>query len=202
VILAHPPLSEEQQRQRALNARRDLEQLVEFLLSGALDASQDQRRWGTGDRARYFGRGADLNSTVERRVKEIDEHPDAGARADRLIDLYLMLDAAAFIGPCLKTPAVGRQRTNVARGKRLDKVRKPEVINIICEKFDIFRKENPDWKPNTPRRGAHYVAEFLYKPVNNSVTKLIRVKKKSPGLEHDTIARYLREQYPDLFISD
>jgi hypothetical protein len=200
--MAQPRLSEEQQQQRELRARRDLEQLVEFLLNGARVACQDQRRWGTGDRARYFGRGADLISTVERRVKEIDEHPDAGVRADRLIDLRLMLDAAAFIGPCLKTPAVGRQRTNAARGKRLDKVRKPEVESIIREEFDVYRKQNPSWKPNTPRRGPHYVAKQLCKPVNNRITKLLRVRKKSPGLKPGTIAEYLKALYPNLFISD
>jgi len=103
------------------------------------------------------------------------------------------------------------QRTNPATDTRLEKARMPEVINILREEFDEFRKQHPEWKPNTRRQGADYVAKFLYDPFNKRVTKLIRVKKTklirgkkrpSPGLGRDRIARLLKEQYPNLFISD
>ena len=139
---------------------------------------------------------------IPRSVKALD-HPDPNRRRERLYDLYAALGAvAAIYGHRVEDPILERLHTTPATKKRLDKVREPEVTNIICEEFGIFRKRHPDWKPNTPRRGAHYVAKIIYKPVNNRVTKLIRVKKKTPGLRPDTIARYLRKQYPNLFKSD
>jgi hypothetical protein len=139
---------------------------------------------------------------IPRSVKALD-HPDPNRRRERLYDLYAALGAvAAIYGHRVEDPILERLHTTPATKKRLDKVREPEVTKIIREEFEKFRKQYPDWKPNTPRRGAHYVAEFLHKPVNTRITKLIRVKKKSPGLKPDTIARDLREIYPDLFMSD
>jgi hypothetical protein len=197
-----PRFSEAQQQQRESTARCALEQLVELLTDAARDICIDPK-FGGRNRALALGRGATLFAAIDRVSKALSAHPDAGVRADLLVDLHDAIEAAVILADGVKkVPVAHRLRTAFATETRLNKVRKPEVTNIICEEFEKFRKQYPDWRPNTPRRGAHYVAEFLYKPVNTRITKLIRMKKKSPELKTDTIARYLREQYPDLFMSD
>jgi hypothetical protein len=145
----------------------------------------------------------------KKRRKHPTETQEGPSLEERLSTLFSSVGAGGVMArQRMEDPAIKilddyeAQRTAPATKNRLNKVRKPEVTNIFCEEFEKFRKQYPDWKPNTPRRGAYYVAEFLFKPVNNRVTKLLRVKKKSPGLKPDTIARYLTKQYPDLFMSD
>jgi hypothetical protein len=143
VSLARPRLSKEQQQQRELNARRGLEQLVEFLMNAARDVWQDQRLWGHGDRARFFGRGADLITTVNKLLEAISEHSDTGVRADRLIILHDALEAAAIIGGCLKTPAVGRFRAIAATEAKLtDGHRRDEVLVEVAK---AILRERPTW---------------------------------------------------------
>jgi hypothetical protein len=144
---ARPRLSEEQQQQRELNARRDLNELVAYLVDAASNAWQVQRLWEHGDRGRlYFGLGANLSAAVDRLSKVILEHPDAGVRADRLIDLYDALEAATFIGGCLKTPAAGRLRTAAATGVRsADSSQRDEVLVEIAREIRWWK--HPTWGP-------------------------------------------------------
>jgi hypothetical protein len=194
------------QRQLAEEERRrlELDQLVQLLTETAIDAATDQKVKFTDEKRAQLRRQSDiLSGAVGELVKVLTDHPRALVREYRLTKLFEALGSSAFIASyVIKNKTLDKLRPARATEKRLEKVRKPEVTNILCEQFDIFRKQHPDWKPNTPRRGAHYVAKCLYDQVNNRVTKLIRVKKKSPGLKRDTIARYLKEQCPDLFKSD
>jgi hypothetical protein len=143
---ARPRLSEEQEQQRELAARRALEQLMEDLLDAASDAGQDQRLWGSGDRARFLGRGTDLVVTVDRRLKEISKHLDTGVRADQLIDLHDMLFAAAFIGGCLKTPTVRRLRTIAAKGAKLAGGHRRDEVLVEAARAILRKPGHSTWK--------------------------------------------------------
>jgi hypothetical protein len=136
-----------QQQQRESAARHNLNGLVEFLMNAASDAWQVQRLWEHGDRGRlYFGLGANLSAAVDRLSKMILEYPDAGVRADRLINLYDALEAAAFIGGCLKTPAPGRLRTAPATEAKLtDSHRRDEVLVEIAREIRWWK--HPTWSP-------------------------------------------------------
>jgi hypothetical protein len=144
---SRPRYSEAQQQQRELESRRALEQLVEFLMNAASDAWHDQRLWGHGDRARYFGRGATLLATVDRQSKVMLDHPDAGVRADRLVDLHDMLEATAIIGGCLNTPAARRLRgANARKGKSERSQQIEEAVLKVCEPIRAMHpKERPWW---------------------------------------------------------
>jgi hypothetical protein len=146
-VTARPHLSEEQRQQRELNARRDLEQLVEHLVGAASDIWHDQRLWGHGDRARYYGRSADLITAVDKLSKMILEHPDADVRADRLIALHDGLEAAAIIGGCLKTPAANRLRTANTRAVKAANVdQRDEIIREAAEPIWQRHPTRPDWR--------------------------------------------------------
>jgi hypothetical protein len=96
-----------------------------------------------------------LSGAVGELVKVLTDHPRALVREYRLTKLFEALGSSAFIASyVIKNKTLDKLRPARATEKRLEKVRKPEVTNILCEQFDIFRKQHPDWKPNTPRRGA------------------------------------------------
>jgi hypothetical protein len=188
--MARPRLSEEQQQRRELNARHDLEQLMEVLLGAASDAWNDQRLWGHGDRARYFGRSADLITIVDRRLKEILEHPDTGVRADRLIDLHDMLEAAVTIGGCLNTPAAKRLRAAPLAEKRRAQARAqvPRTAEIIEDEFNKLREKYPDrdFKEDGPWKTGRI-------PLLHESVKRRLEQKSLPSLKTDTLGRYLNK---------
>jgi hypothetical protein len=142
-----PRCSEAQQQRRELEGRRALEQLVEFLKNAASDAWHNQGLWGHGDRALYYGRSKILLATVDRQLKAILDHPDAGVRADRLVDLHDMLEAAAIIGGCLKTPAAKRLHSANAWGKRSAESQQIEeaVLKVCAPIRALHPKELPWW---------------------------------------------------------
>jgi hypothetical protein len=144
-MTARPHLSEEQRQQRELNARHDLEQLVEYLVGAARSAWQDQRLWGHGDRARYYGRSVDLVTTVDKLLKMILEQPDADVRADRLSILHDALEAAAIIGGCLKTPAAGRQRTPAAEEAKLGYSRRQDEVLVEAARLIRQKQGGSKW---------------------------------------------------------
>jgi hypothetical protein len=184
--------------------RRGLNNLAQILAAAAGSAAAYRKKIFTNREREQLRRQSGIHCcAVAELIDALADHPRALVREHRLAKLFEAVGSSAFIASyVVKNPTLDLLRSAAATKGRLDKVREPEVTNIICEEFGIFRKRHPDWKPNTPRRGAHYVAKIIYKPVNNRVTKLIRVKKKTPGLRPDTIARYLRKQYPNLFKSD
>jgi hypothetical protein len=139
------PLAEEARRESA--ARGALEQLVEHLVDAASDAWHDQRLWGHGDRARYYGRSADLITTVDKLAKMILEHPDAGIRADRLSALHDALEATAIIGACLKTPAAKRlHAANIRKGRSEDSRQIEAAVLKVCAPIRAMHpKERPWW---------------------------------------------------------
>jgi hypothetical protein len=143
--MARPRLPEEQRQQRGLNARRDLEKLVKYLVDAARSAWEDQRLWGHGDRARYWGRSVDLVTTVDKLLKMILEHPDADVRADRLSILHDALEAAAIIGGCLKTPAINRLGAAALTEKRRAQAQASlRMAEIIEDEFNKLRERLPD----------------------------------------------------------
>jgi hypothetical protein len=145
--MAQPRLLEEQQQRRELNAQRDLEQLVEFLMKAARDVWQDQRLSGHGDRARFYGRSADLITTVDKLSKAILEHPDAGVRADRLSTLHDALEATAIIGTGLKTKAATRLHSaNARKGRSVESQQIEEAVLKVCAPIRaMYPKKRPWW---------------------------------------------------------
>ena len=125
-MTARPRLSEEQQQQRELNARRDLERLVGLLQEAASDICRDPKLIGR-DRALAFGRGAFLLATIDRLSKVLLDHPDVDVRADRLIDLHDAIEAAVILAGGLKAPVAHRLRTAAFRAAKAanDDRRKP-----------------------------------------------------------------------------
>jgi hypothetical protein len=189
----NPHYSEEQQQQRELNARHELEQLVKVLLDAARDAWQDQRLWGHGDRARYFGRGADLVAIVDRRLKEISEHPDAGVRADRLINLHDELEAAAIIGGCLKTPTVKRFRAVAVVENRRTTAQAARTAEIILDEFNKLREKYPDKDFKEAGPWVTGRDSRLRKPVDQRLKQEGLRLRTANTIEADTIGRYLAE---------
>jgi hypothetical protein len=175
-------LAEEERRRLELEARGGLDQLVQLLTKAASDAWHDQRLWGHGDRARYFGRSADLIMTVDKLSKVILDHPDAGVRTERLVALHDALEAAAIIGGCLKTPAANRLRTVAVTEKRRQQARAqvPRTAEIIEDEFNKLREKYPnkDFKKKGPWKTAR-------------VLKQRCEREGQLALEADTIARYL-----------
>jgi hypothetical protein len=190
--MVRPRLSKKQQQQRELAAGRDLEQLVGFLRGAASDAWLDQRLWGHGDRARYFGRSADLITTVDKLSKVILEHPDAGIRADRLIALHDALEAAAIIGGCLKTPAINRLHAAALTEKRREQAQAPRTAEVIEDEFNKLREKYPnkDFKEDGPwvtGRGSR-----LRQSVDQRLKQEgLRSLKAEDTIKADTIGRYL-----------
>ena len=146
-------LAEEERRRLELEARGGLDQLVQLLTKAASDAWHDQRLWGHGDGARYFGRSADLIMTVDKLSKVILDHPDAGVRTERLVALHDALEAAAIIGGCLKTPAANRLRTVAVTEKRRQQARAqvPRTAEIIEDEFISSGKNT---RIRTSRKGS------------------------------------------------
>jgi hypothetical protein len=154
--MAHPPLSEEQQRQRELNARRDLEQLVGLLLEAASDKCRDPKLLGR-DRALAFGRGAFLLATIDRLSKVLLDHPDVDVRADRLIDLHDAIEAAVILAGGLKAPVAHRLRTAAFRAaKAANDDRRKEIVVKVAE--SILR-EHPTWARSRLRTASSSVAQ-------------------------------------------
>jgi hypothetical protein len=113
-------------------ARDVLEQLVTSLL----DAANDTAREGSlgGGRAVFWGRAVTLDAGVDKLLAVLLDHPDADIRAARLLTLYDVLDAAATIGGCLKTPiaAVQRLRIGPAEYAKLkeSRLRDEVIVNV------------------------------------------------------------------------
>jgi hypothetical protein len=178
----HPRLSEEQQRQRELNARRDLEQLVEVMMDAASDIWHDPRLSGR-DRALACGRSAVLLATVDRQSKVLLDHPDAGVRADRLLDLHDMVEAAAILASGLKAPVAHRLRTAAATGANLtaSQRRQQDENEVILEVTEPIRQRHP-------AEGAWQIAPRGAEEIK------VRLEARGWGkLAEDTIARRLKE---------
>jgi hypothetical protein len=143
-------LSEEQQREST--ARCALEQLVEFLVKAANNVAQ-HGPLGAG-RAAYMGRATVLSTIVDRQLKMILEHRDAGVRADQLIDLHDLIETVASIGPCLKTPAAKRLRAAPLIERRVMQARvlASRAPAIVEDEFNKLRERYPDYdfKENGP----------------------------------------------------
>jgi hypothetical protein len=176
-----PRYSDAQQQQRELESRRALEQLVEFLMNAASDAWHDKRLWGHGDRARYFGRNATLLATVDRQSKVMLDHPDAGVRADRLVDLHDMLEATAIIGGCLNTPAARRLHGANTRKGRSAKSRLGENFTLAVGK---------QFRLGHPNQNAKWVAGKSHKRVN----ELLRARSEKQ-VRWSTVYSYLRKNW-------
>jgi hypothetical protein len=185
VSTPRPRYPEAQQQQRELENRRALEQLVEFLVNAASDAWHDQRLWGHGDRARYFGRSVDLVTAVDKLSKAIREHPDAGVRADRLSALHDVLEAAAIIGGCLKTPATRRLRPVAATEAKL--VEGHQRDEVLVEVASAILRKHPTWK-SCRRIADEGHARF------NELLKAQGLRK----MERDTISGHLGRLWPRL----
>jgi hypothetical protein len=167
-----PRYSEEQQQQRELNARHDLEKLVKLLMDAASDIWRNPKISGR-DRALHFGRGATLLATVDRLSQVILDLSDAGVRADRLADLHDMLEAAAILADGVKAPVAHRLRIAAAINKRV--AGKAEKKRIIAEELaKLGRTDLPD-----KARAGH-------------IQKRVGARAK-PELEIGTITKYIRE---------
>jgi hypothetical protein len=177
---------------RVITARCALKRLVWRLRDAASDAWHDQRLWGHGDRARYFGRSADLIRTVDKLSKVILDHPDADVRADRLIDLHDALEAAAIIGGCLETPAINRLRTAAVTEKSREKsAQEPRKTEIVEDQFSKLREKLPDkdFKKDGPWKTGH--APRLRQSVDQQFKQEGLRSLKADTIEGDTIGRYL-----------
>jgi hypothetical protein len=182
-MTARPHLSEEQQQQRELNARRDLEQLVTLMVNDASDAWRDQEL-PVRDRAPFYGRSVDLITTVERLSKALLDHPDAGVRADRLIDLHDALEAAAILADCLKNPIAHRRRTAANRKAKAAKDdQRREIVARVA--WPAVQK-----RPNGSPWG---IAGDSEKPINDELGK-----RRLGRMGRDAIADHVKAIWPHL----
>jgi hypothetical protein len=158
---ARSHLSEEQQQQRELNARRDLDELVEILVGAASNIRDDSKLIGR-DRALACGRGAILLATFDRLSKVLLDEPDAGVRADLLIDFHDLIEAAAILASGLKAPVAHSLRTAAFRaGKAAKDDQRRAIVAKVAE--PIVQK----W----PRRTAWWIAGEIEKPVDTELKK-------------------------------
>src|SRR6266566_3685443 len=156
---ARPRLSEEQQQQRELSARRDLEQLVELLAKAAYEIYRDSKFTGR-DRALAWGRAATLFATLDRLLRVLLDQPGADVRADLLIDLHDALEAATILAPDLKAPVAHRLRTAARRGKKAAR---------DDRRRDIVAKVAGPTVQKWPRRTAWWIAGEIENPVNDEL---------------------------------
>jgi hypothetical protein len=171
--MARPPLSEEQQRQRELDARSNLEQLVKTMLEAASDICRDPKLLGR-DRALAFGRGAFLLAVVGRLSKVLLD-----VRADRLIDLHDAIEAAAILAGGLKAPVAHRLRTAPFRAAKAAK--DDQVDEVILKVAAPIRQRHP-------ADGPYQIAPRAVEEINEQL-KDRNLEEREP----DTIARRLKE---------
>jgi hypothetical protein len=177
-MTARPRLSEEQQQQRELNARRDLEQLVELLMNAASNIWHDPKLSGR-DRALACGRSADLLSTIDSLSKVLLDHPNAGVRADRLIAFHDAIEAVAILAGGLKAPVAHRLHT--AAGRAGVAARKDQENEVILEVTEPFRQRHP-------MEGPWQIAPRAIEKINELLNK-----RSLEKLAVDTVARRLKE---------
>jgi hypothetical protein len=176
--MARPPLSEEQQRQRELDARSNLEQLVKTMLEAASDICRDPKLLGR-DRALAFGRGAFLLAVVGRLSKVLLDHPDVDVRADRLIDLHDAIEAAAILAGGLKAPVAHRLRTAPFRAAKAAK--DDQVDEVILKVAAPIRQRHR-------AEGPYQIAPRAIEEINEQLKE-----RNLEERESDTIARRLKE---------
>jgi hypothetical protein len=79
-------------------------------------------------------------------LRKVLDHPDAGVRADRLVDLHDMLEATAIIGGCLKTPAANRLRgANTRKGRSARTQQIEEVVLKVCAPIRAMHPKERVW---------------------------------------------------------
>jgi hypothetical protein len=184
-------LPEEQQREST--ARCALEQLVKFLVKAANNVAQ-HGPLGAG-RAAYWGRATVLSTIVDRQLKVILEHPDAGVRADQLIDLHDLIETVASIGPCLKTPAAKRLRAAPLIERRVmqAQAQASKSAEIIEEEFVKLRENHPDhdFQKDGPWKTGR--VQELRRAIKQRREKEKDLQPYKPDAEADTIGRHLAE---------